>query len=157
MSWWRDVAPIRTDRRFHFDDEATVVWQRMADVGQYRTWWSWLREFDATRVAAGEVWRCRVQPPAPYAVRFTVTLDEVDEGRRIAATVTGDVAGSASLELLPVRRGTDVHLLSTLTPHNPALRALALVGRPFVRMGHDWVLDTGAREFERRARRSRRR
>ena len=151
MVWWRDVAPVRSDRRFHFDDDPARVWEQMSDVRQYRAWWSWLREFDATSLAEGEVWRCRVQPPAPYAVRFNVTLDEVEERQWIAATVRGDIEGAASLELIPVRRGTDVHLVSSLSPRHPALRALALVGRPLVRMGHDWVLDSGAREFDRRA------
>ena len=152
MIWWRDVAPVRSDRRFHFDDDPPQVWERMSDVGQYRTWWSWLREFDATALVEGQVWRCRVQPPVPYAVRFTVTLDEVEERRWVAATVRGDVEGYASLELVPVRRGTYVHLVSSLSPRHPALRALALVGRPIVRRGHDWILDTGARDFDRRAR-----
>jgi hypothetical protein len=150
MAWWRDVAPVRSDRRFHFEEEPDALWRRMSDVRQYRTWWSWLREFDGVRLAEGEVWRCRVQPPAPYAVRFTVTLDEVADTEWVAATVAGDIEGSASLELLPVRRGTDVHLVSSLAPRHPALRALAVVGRPFVRMGHDWVLETGARDFDRR-------
>jgi hypothetical protein len=121
----------------------------MADVRRYQSWWTWLREFDGTDLAQGEVWRCRVQPPAPYTVAFTVTLDEVEDGRRVAGTVRGDVEGSAELRIARRGHGSEVHLISSLAPRHPTLRALAVLGRPFVRFGHDWVLDAGAREFDR--------
>jgi hypothetical protein len=110
-----------------------------------RTWWSWLHELEATRLAAGEVWRCRVQPPLPYQVRFSVRLDQVVELQRVSGTVSGDVAGTASIELARTARGTTVHLVSSLVPRHPALRALSIVGGPMIRAGHDWVLDAGAR------------
>lgn len=152
MAWWRGALTVRSDRRFRFEATPAQVWQQMANVGSYRAWWSsWLREFDAASLSEGEVWRCRIQPPVPYAVRFTVTLDEVDELRRVAAHVAGDIAGTARVDLTPAGRGTEVHLMSSLTPCHPRLRAFAVLGGPFVRRGHDWVLDTGAREFDRRA------
>ena len=46
------------------------VWSLISEVSQYRSWWPWLRAFDAVALAAGEEWRCEVQPPVPYLVRF---------------------------------------------------------------------------------------
>ena len=123
----------------------------MADVQHYRTWWPWLHEFDARALSAGEVWRCRIQPPLPYQVRVSLRLDQVVERHRVSATVTGDVTGTAAIELSRTARGTTVHLVSSLAPRHPALRALSVVGGPMIRAGHDWVLDAGARDFDRRA------
>ena len=50
---------------------------RIADVGAYQSWWSWLRIFDGQGLTAGDEWRCEVQPPLPYPVRFRVLIDQV--------------------------------------------------------------------------------
>ena len=121
----------------------------MADVRRYRERWPWLRRFDATQgLVEGALWRCRVQPPLPYSVGFTLTLDELTESERVRATVRGDIEGSAELTLKEDPRGCELHLVSSLAPRHPGLRALALVGRPLIRFGHDWVLDTGAKQFD---------
>jgi uncharacterized protein YndB with AHSA1/START domain len=148
MAWWRGTTPIRSDRRFRFDSPVEDVWARMSQVDEYRAWWPWLRQFDGRALEEGAVWRCRVQPPLPYTVRFTLTLDEVAEREHVAATVAGDIAGSAAITLAARGTGCDVRLQSSLAPRHPGLRALAVVGRPLVRIGHDWVLGTGAKQFD---------
>ena len=55
------------------------------------------------------------------------------------------------LELLEVDGGCDVRLVSSLAPRNRVLKAVAKVARPMVRYGHDWVLNTGARQFASRS------
>lgn len=154
MSWWRGTSPIRSDRRFRFDATCEEVWASLVEVDRYRGWWPWLRQFDGKEFAAGAVWRCRVQPPVPYSVRFTVTIDEVAPTSRVAATIGGDIAGTAALSLADVDavgHRCELRLVSTLAPCRPALRALSVVGRPVIRHGHDWVLDTGATQFARAA------
>ena len=85
-------------------------------------------------------------------VRFTLTLVEVEEGHSIRAVVDGDIGGSAELQLLDDGASSCLlHLTSDLAPTQPALRIVASAARPVVRRGHDWVLDTGARQFRDRA------
>jgi hypothetical protein len=149
LPWWRASSPIRSDRRYGFEATREEMWALMADVGRYRSRWPWLRRFEAPQgLVEGAVWRCRVQPPLPYSVRFTVTLDEVVELDRIRATIGGDIEGSAGLTLRDDPRGCELDLVSSLAPRHPGLRALAVVGRPLIRFGHDWVLDTGAKQFD---------
>ena len=38
-------------------------------------------------------------------------------------------------------------LHSSLAPGNSALRLISRVAAPLARYGHDWVLDSGARQF----------
>jgi hypothetical protein len=92
-----------------------------------------------------------VRPPLPYSLRFTLHLDDVVPPTLVTAHVTGDIAGHARIDLTDHDEGTQVRLTSVLAPSNPAFAVVAAVARPIVQRGHDWVLDTGARQFAARA------
>jgi hypothetical protein len=130
---------------------AIDLWAHLGDVRAYPSWWSWLRSFDATRLAAGERWQCTVQPPLPYRVRFDVHLDVVEPCERIEARVSGDIAGTASLVIVGHGNASAVRLRSDLAPDSTWLRVASALFGPVVRHGHQWVLDTGARQFTDRA------
>jgi uncharacterized protein YndB with AHSA1/START domain len=145
------AVDVRSDRRFAFPVGTEELWAALTRVDDYRAWWPWLRRFDAAGFAAGERWRCVVQPPMPYVLRFGISLDEVEAGSHATATIDGDIVGTARLDLLPTVDGCEARLVSHLAPSNAVLRAAAVVARPLVRFGHDWVLDTGLRQFASRA------
>jgi uncharacterized protein YndB with AHSA1/START domain len=146
------VPPFRSERQAAFAEPPATVWEALSDVGAYQRWWPWLTELDASEFAAGTTWRCRVKPPLPYSLRFTVTLEEVDAPRFAVATVAGDIEGHASIDLAAAPDGgTDLRLVSVLRSSNTSLRLLADLGPPIVRFGHDWVLDNGLRQFRDRA------
>jgi uncharacterized protein YndB with AHSA1/START domain len=145
------TGTITTTHRYEIPLTPQAVWEQISDVDHFRSWWPWLRTFDARALAVGEEWRCTVQPPVPYLVRFRVVLDEVEAPGRIRATVLGDVVGVAALELKEAPAGCVAHLHSSLAPGNAALRLISRVAAPVARFGHDWVLDSGARQFIARA------
>jgi uncharacterized protein YndB with AHSA1/START domain len=142
---------ITSDRRYRLPAPPEEVWAALSVPGDYPSWWPWLQRLEAPALAEGASWACQIQPPVPYPLRFTLVLTEVVPASRVAATLSGDVVGSARLTLDPAPGGTAVRLTSALAPGSPALRAVALVARPLARFGHDWVLDTGARQFVDRA------
>lgn len=124
----------------------------MTDVGAYRSWWPWLAGLEADAFTPGATWHCCVQPPLPYRVRFRLTLDVVEPAELVAATVEGDIVGTARLVLRGTPGGgTEIRLVSALAPSNPLLRRIARLAGPIARFGHDWVLDTGAAQFRRKA------
>ncbi len=127
------------------------VWALISDVSHYRTWWPWLRVFEAAGLAAGEEWRCVVQPPVPYPVRFRVEIEHIEAPRLVRAIVTGDVVGDATLTLDVGGTGCVATLRSSLAPGNTALTLVSRFAGPIARFGHDWVLDSGARQFIARA------
>lgn len=144
---------VHSDRWYDVDADRQTVWAAFGATDQYRRWWPWLTEFEGGALARGEHWRCAVSPPLPYVVRFTVTLEDLEQERWIHALVDGDITGSAMLELID---GDDsgpcrIHLRSDLAPSHRVLRMVAGAAAPVVRRGHDWVLDTGARQFRQRA------
>lgn len=142
---------VRADRTYRFEHPPDVVWEAIGRVDAYRDWWPWLRRFDAQGLVAGDHWECSVRPPVPYVLRFTVTLDEVDEHRQIDATVSGDLTGTAAVALTPTAAGCDVRLTSSLEPTGQPLRTVMRLTPWLGRFGHDWVLDVGLRQFRRRA------
>ena len=142
---------VRSDRRYRFPVGPEALWPVLTRVEDYRSWWPWLRGFDATAFEAGAAWSCVVQPPLPYSLRFRILLHEVDPARCALATVEGDIVGDARLELIAIDEGCEARLVSRLAPANPLLRTIARVARPVAQLGHDWVLDTGQRQFRSRA------
>lgn len=123
----------------------------MARVEAYRSWWPWLRHFDGGGLVVGATWSAAVQPPLPYRLSFEVHLDEVEPPRVVEARVTGDIVGTARLEITPAAGGSELHLRSELAPTSPVLRTVARVAAPMARFGHEWVLGTGLRQFRDRA------
>lgn len=142
---------LDTDRRYRFPVRPDALWSAIARTDDYRRWWPWLTSFEADGLETGELWRCTVRPPLPYTLRFAIHLDEVVPATRVSARVSGDIAGTARLDVTPHDDGCDVRLTSRLAPNGRAFKLIAKFARPIVRRGHDWVLDTGASEFVGRA------
>jgi hypothetical protein len=145
---------VRSDRRHRFDVGGEVLWSAITAVDDFSRWWPWLRRFDGARLAPGERWDCMIQPPLPYALRFELEITEVVPSDLVTAQVSGDLTGSARLEVRdlsgPGGARSEVRLRSDLTPANRVLRTFAMVAKPMVRFGHDWVLDTGLQQFRSR-------
>ena len=142
---------ITSEHRYDLPRSREDVWELISDMDGYRAWWPWLRTFDAAGLKEGEEWNCMIQPPLPYLVRFTVHIEQIDEFERVHARVTGDVVGTATLKLEIKGPVCEAHLASTLAPGNSMLRLVSKVAAPVARFGHDWVLDSGARQFIARA------
>ena len=140
-----------SDRRYRFEVVPEALWAAIAETADYQRWWPWLTTFEAEGLAVGGVWRCAVRPPLPYTVRFSIRLDEVVRPSLVAATVRGDIAGTARVEVEADGDGCAVRLRSALAPSSRVFGIIAGLARPLVRRGHDWVLDTGARQFAARA------
>lgn len=152
---------LRSDRSFRFDRPRAEMWDAFTEVGRYRRWWPWLADFDGTSFAEGERWSCEVSPPLPYRLTFSVTLTEVVPTEFVRAEVDGDIEGWAELSAVDApgkvaaeapaadELGCELRLRSALSPHNPVLKVVTLSARPVARFGHDWVLDSGVRQFRR--------
>lgn len=143
---------IASDRSYGFTVGPAELWSTIAAVERFPQWWPWLRTFEARALEAGDVWRCTVQPPLPYSLSFTITITEVAADERVEATIAGEIEGTATLTIAPTDDGCRARLRSSLAPSSRFLQAVALVARPVVSLGHDWVLDTGARQFRQQLR-----
>lgn len=139
---------IRSDRTYHLPGRADDVWRRLARIEDYRSWWPWLRRFEARALAGGDVWRCTLRPPVPYAIRCDIALVEVEAPRLVTAALSGDLVGAARFELRDGGHGgTEVRLVSDLAAARLALRLAARLLPAAARRGHDRLLDAAARQF----------
>jgi hypothetical protein len=142
---------IRSDQRHRFDVPPEALWAAMERVDDYRSWWPWLRHFQATELTEGEVWSALVRPPLPYRLRFDLRLHDVAAPSHVSAEVTGDIVGTARIEIDEDRGGSSLHVVSDLAPANGMLRSVMRVAPKVASFGHDWVLSTGLRQFKTRA------
>lgn len=142
---------VRSDRRHRLAADPETVWDVLSRLDDYQRWWPWLRTFEADALEAGQTWRCTIRPPVPYDLRLSVHLHRVERPYRIDATVGDDLTGAARLDLIPAGDHCDLRLRSTLSPRSGMLRAVAGWAPWIAQRGHDWVLDTGLRQFRDRA------
>ena len=138
---------IHSDRTYHLPGSAEDVWTGLARVEDYRSWWPWLRRFEARALVPGDVWRCTLRPSLPYAIRCDIALEVVAAPCRVTAVLSGDLTGDARVELWEAAGGTDVRLVSDLAATGPSLRIMARLAPPMARWGHDRLLDVAARQF----------
>ena len=142
---------VRSDRRYRFGVGPEELWSRFGQLDDYQGWWPWLRRFEAGGIGEGERWSCLVQPPLPYSLRFDLLFDEVVPARFAGARVEGDITGHARIDIEADDTGSELRLVSHLAPASPMLRVVSRLARPVATFGHDWVLDTGFRQFSDRA------
>ena len=138
---------IHSDRRYEFAASREELWSAFAQVDQYRLWWPWLSDFEGEAIEPGQTWRCTVRPQLPYKVSFRVTILDVTPAQWVSAGIDGDIVGNAELNLLSRPAGCVARLESHLAPGSLLLQSMALLAQPVVTMGHNWVLDSGARQF----------
>jgi uncharacterized protein YndB with AHSA1/START domain len=130
------------------------VWAALEDTSAYRTWWPWLSDFRPDGgLRTGATWRAGIRAPMPYVVAFTLDLHTVDaDAHVVRATITGDIAGDASVRLEPGgdgAAGTVVAMSWRLTPVRSFLRVLDTTARPVARWGHDTVMRRSIEAFVR--------
>jgi uncharacterized protein YndB with AHSA1/START domain len=146
-------APFEFDRSWTFEVAPEALWAALTDVEQYPVWWPWLRRFEAggDALTEGTVARCTVKAPLPYALDFTVAIVDVEPLRRVEALVDGDLRGPARLLVGPDREGARATLQWEVELRDRVLRTASRLARPLMEWGHDWVVDSGVRQFRAKA------
>lgn len=128
-----------------------ALWEVLSKPDRFREWWPWLRTVESEGFVPGTRSRCVVQAPLLYRLRFDVDIVHVVPRRRVDARVSGDLEGSARLELADHPEGCEARVWWEVVLRNRRLGAASRVARPVMEWGHDWVIDTGVRQFRRRA------
>ncbi len=145
------MRPFGFDRSWLFDASPEELWSVLSQTSEYPKWWRWLRGFESNGLGAGSTADCVVQAPLPYSLRFRVHVLDVEPARLVRTEVTGDLDGPARLEIEPHPDGSLARLAWEVDLRSPPLRAMARWARPLMHWGHDWVVETGVRQFRRRA------
>lgn len=140
---------FRFDGRWVFPVPPGELWATLSRTDRFQEWWPWLRSLDSAGLAEGSVSDCVVRAPVPYSLRFRVTVLEVTPALSVDTRVSGDLEGPARLDIAAHPDGSEARLSWELELRSPLLRRLSRVGRPLMEWGHNWVVDTGVRQFRR--------
>jgi hypothetical protein len=144
-------SPFHFARTWELEVPPDRFWDTISRTDEYRTWWPWLRQFDADGVHEGATWHAVIQSPLPYTLRVRLVLDEVVPCHRLATTVTGDIEGWAALDLRGDDQASAVDIEWDMRPRSRAMQMAAIVARPLLRWSHEWVLARGLEQFRQRA------
>ncbi|HEX7522181.1 MAG TPA: SRPBCC family protein [Acidimicrobiia bacterium] len=144
-------APFATDGSWEFAVTPDEFWATVERTDMYTEWWSWLREFECDGLFEGALAKCLIRAPLPYSLDLSIAVIECAPAEFIMTRISGDLDGDARLEITPADDGCSVRLMFALEVQDNVLRQLARFARPMMVWAHDRVIDTGLREFERRA------
>lgn len=144
-------SPFHFARTWNLDVAPDRFWDTISRTDEYRSWWPWLRQFDADGFRQGATWKAVIQSPLPYVLRVQLVLDEVVECERLAADVTGDIEGWATLDLAAAPHGSAIDIEWDMRPRSRAMQMAAVLARPLLRWSHEWVLARGLDQFRQRA------
>ena len=145
------ARPFRFEGRWSFSATPEELWRVFSDTERLQELWPWLRTLESPGLVEGTVSRCVVRAPVPYTVSVEVALRQVVPARLVVAAVSGDLEGPARLDVAARPGGSEASLFWELEARAPLLRAASLVARPVMDWGHNWVVDTGVRQFRRKA------
>jgi len=144
-------SPFHFARTWGLDVPPDRFWATISRTDEYKTWWPWLRHFDADGFRQGAHWSAVIQSPLPYVLRVELVLEEVVECKRLAADVSGDIEGWATLDVMESSTGSAVDVEWDMRPRSRAMQAAAVLARPLLRWSHEWVLARGLDQFRQRA------
>lgn len=144
------IAPFTFDRAWDFPVPPEEFWQIVSQTDAYPLWWGWLRTFDSDGLVAGSKTDFVVQGALPYQLHFVVLIEDLVEAELVETSVTGDVSGSATLEIRPSDDGCVARLRWELEPQEKLLRRLAMISHPLLSWSHDQVVALGVSQFRRR-------
>ena len=135
QSIWRlDVAP----------DE---VYQALADVETYPTWWPQVRGGRRLDDGSGEI-VCRSL--LPYDLTFVAHRLVEDPVRRILrARLDGDLNGTSEWTVTAAGSGTTATFDEDVTVGSGMIRAAGIAARPVLRFNHDLMMRAGERGLRR--------
>jgi len=122
----------------------------ISDTDAYQQWWSWLRIFNADALAQGESGGAKCSHPCPMPCGLWCGSKKSTRPWWSPQRVQGDVvARQAHLRRAPerVRGGVGEFARAGKQDASAGLASRSTPGP----LGHDWVLDSGARQFVARA------
>jgi polyketide cyclase/dehydrase/lipid transport protein len=133
--------------QWHVAATPDAVYQALADVAEYPSWWPQIvgaRWLDDT---SGEL-RCRSL--LPYDLVFVarrVVEDPVD--RVLRATIDGDLAGTSQWTVRANGSGTVAVFDEKVSVHKRGVRAAGFLVRPALRFNHDLMMRSGEKGLRR--------
>lgn len=130
------------------DAECAAVFDLLADVGSYPSWWPQVRSVTAYD---GEQAMFVIRSALPYSLRMRAErLVEDRAAGVLAVRLTGDLDGEARWTIKSTSGGCQLRYEQRVVMLRPLLRRLGPVGRALLRLNHAWMMRAGERGLRHR-------
>ncbi|WP_156093693.1 SRPBCC family protein [Lentzea aerocolonigenes] len=126
---------------WHVDAPPFAVYEVLSDIANYPVWWPEVRAATKIDDETGEL-RCRSFLPFDLVVQVKHSIRNQQAGL-LRATLSGDLEGFASWEIIGKDGGTDLLFDQEVVVNKALLRRLVLIARPFFRGNHDLMMRGG--------------
>jgi hypothetical protein len=126
---------------WHVDAPPCAVYEVLSDIANYPVWWPEVRSATKIDDETGEL-RCRSFLPFDLVVQVKHSIRNQQAGL-LRATLSGDLEGFASWEIIGKDGGTDLVFDQEVVVNKALLRRLVLIAKPFFRGNHDLMMRGG--------------
>lgn len=126
---------------WHVDACPDAVYGLLADIANYPKWWPEIRAAKKIDDECGEL-TCRSFLPFDIVVQVRHSIRDQQAGL-LRASLSGDLEGFASWEIIGRDGGTDLVFHQDVVVHKVLLRRLVLIAKPFFRGNHDLMMRGG--------------
>ena len=132
-----------------FDASPQELWDELGRVDRFEDWWPWMRDvrLQGTALAPGSVISFGIDPPVPLEMTISVAVTASEEPNWLEGDVSGDLSGTARLEL--VEQGD--HSICTVSWDveiaNRGIRRVIKVARPMLLWAQRWAVEIALHGF----------
>ncbi|MFI6102445.1 SRPBCC family protein [Lentzea sp. NPDC051213] len=123
---------------WHVDAPPDAVYEILSDIANYPVWWHEVRAATKIDDECGEI-ICRSFLPFDIVVQVRHSIRSQQAGL-LRATLSGDLEGFASWEIIGRDGGTDLVFDQEVVVNKVLLRRLVLIAKPFFRGNHDLMM-----------------
>ena len=134
-----------------FDASPEELWRELGRVDRFEEWWPWMREvtLDGAALEPGSVISFGIDPPVPFKMRISVAVTDSDAPNRIDGDVSGDLRGTARLELVEQGEHSVCHVSWDVELANQGIRRVIQIARPLLLWAQKWAVEIALHGFRR--------
>ncbi len=138
-----------------FDALPTDLWEELARVDQFERWWPWMREvrLEGSALQPGSRISFRVVPPVRFEMQIAVDVTSSKQPEWIEGSVSGDLLGTARLELRAEGTGSVCEVAWDVEIADPKMRRVIHVARPILLWAQRWAVEIALHGFRSHLRR----
>lgn len=132
-----------------FDAGPGDLWQELARVECFEQWWPWMREvrLKGEALAPGSSISFHVEAPARIRMRIRVDVTDSRAPDWIEGDVSGDLSGTARLELYRRGSGSVCDVGWDVEIADPGVRRIIHAARPVLLWAQRWAVQIALRGF----------
>ena len=132
-----------------FDAPPDELWLELSRVDAFGSWWPWMRDvrLEGTALEPGSAISFLVVPPVRFTMRIRVDVLDSLAPRWIEGHVSGDLEGTARLELKPRAGGSTCDVAWDVELADPKVRRVIHVARPVLLWAQRWAVEIALHGF----------